>query len=431
MFGGKYMEINVKKLEKCHVEATVDVDKEMWKGAQDKATKKALANVTVKGFRKGCAPEAMARKYVNQGEVLDTAINSLLNDLYVAVLKEKEITPFIQPKVDVTKVTLDELTVVFKIVTAPEIEMGAYKDLEIGKVEAKVEDKDLEEAINKDLKNNATLVVKEGKSEKGDTIVFDFVGKVDGVAFDGGSATNYELELGSNSFIPGFEDQLVGYASGDHVDVNVTFPENYTPELKGKAAVFACDIHEVKQKKLPVLDDDYVAEQNIENVKTVDEYKAKKKEELLKQAENNAKNAYIGKVLENIRNNSKVEIADEVIEEQMESRKQEITNRMKQNGLDMDSYLQIIGQSKEQFDEQLKKDVEMNIANFVILELVAKNENLVVTDEEFEFELSKIAETYKMSIDDVKKNLGPQGMGQFKNNMQMSRSEDFLFNNNK
>ncbi len=411
------------------VEVEVVVKEATWKEAQDKAFKKLAANVTVPGFRKGKAPENMIKGKIDQVKVMDEAINSLLPVLYRDILKNNDIKPYNQPKVDVTKLSDKELTVKFTITTLPKLTLGDYKGLKIGKGEVTVTDKDVDAAIDALRVKNATIAVKDGAAAKGDTVVMDFVGKVGGVAFDGGTAENYELELGSGTFIPGFEDQLVGVKAGDKKDVNVKFPENYTPELKGKDATFECKVHEVKEKKLPELNEEFIADIKLDGVKTIDELKAKKKEEITAQKTAEARRDYINKVIEAIVANSKVSIPDAVIENQANGHKKDLENRMQQSGLTLETYLQILGQKPEEFEAKLKEDSKKEIAGYLVMEEVAVAEKLVVTDEELEFELSKIAEQYKMKVEDVKKALNNQ-LDEFRHNIMMNRVEDLLYKNN-
>ena len=224
------MERKVTKLEHSHVQVDVVVDEKTWKDAQEKAFNKLAENVTIDGFRKGKAPKNLVKARIDQMKVLDEAINALLPKIYEEILTKDQIRPFARPVVDVTKVSDSELEIKFVLVTAPEVELGAYKGLEIGKKAVKVTKKDLEEALEGTLKENASLVLKEGEAAMGDIVVMDFAGKINGELFDGGSAQNHELELGSHQFIPGFEEQLVGHKAGETVNVNVTFPENYTEE---------------------------------------------------------------------------------------------------------------------------------------------------------------------------------------------------------
>ena len=422
------MERKVTKVKPCHVEVHVVVDEKSWKDAQEASTKKLCKEVQVDGFRKGNVPEAIAKRHINQGKMLDEAINSLLPSIYKEIMEEEKIEPFAQPQVDVTKISDTNLEVKFVIVTAPEVELGEYKGLKIGKKEVKVSAKEVEEEVEKLLKENASLVLKEGASEMGDTVVFDFVGTVDGKAFDGGSAQNYSLELGSHQFIPGFEEQLVGVKAGEHKDVNVTFPEQYTPELAGKAAVFACDVHEVKAKKLPELNDEFVKELN-RGVETVEALKENTKKDIQARKEQESKREFLEKLYEKIASGSKVEIPEEMIKEQAANMKKDMEQRMAQSGLTLEQYLQFTGQKLEDFDAQLEKDAKKDITNYFLLEEVGKKESLELTDADVEFEYAKLAEQYKMKLEDVKKALEKQN-AQFRHNLKMTRIEEFLIKEN-
>ena len=422
------MERKVTKVKPCHVEVHVVVDEKSWKDAQEASTKKLCKEVQVDGFRKGNVPEAIAKRHINQGKMLDEAINSLLPSIYKEIMEEEKIEPFAQPQVDVTKISDTNLEVKFVIVTAPEVELGEYKGLKIGKKEVKVSAKEVDEEVEKLLKENASLVLKEGASEMGDTVVFDFIGTVDGKAFDGGSAQNYSLELGSRQFIPGFEEQLVGVKAGEHKDVNVTFPKQYTPELAGKAAVFACDVHEVKAKKLPELNDEFVKELN-RGVETVEALKENTKKDIQARKEQESKREFLEKLYEKIASGSKVEIPEEMIKEQAANMKKDMEQRMAQSGLTLEQYLQFTGQKLEDFDAQLEKDAKKDITNYFLLEEVGKKESLELTDADVEFEYAKLAEQYQMKLEDVKKALEKQN-AQFRHNLKMTRIEEFLIKEN-
>ena len=423
------MERKINKLEHSHVEVNVTVDKESWKKAQKKAFEKEAAKVEVKGFRKGKAPLNMVKDRVNMEAVFNEAINSLLPEIYQEIMEQDKIEPYTRPQIDVTKISEDELEVKFTIVTAPEVELGNYKGLKVGKVEAKVTEEDVNNEVNNLLSNSASLILKEGVAALGDTLVFDFVGTVNGEKFEGGSAENYELVLGSHSFIPGFEEQLVGHGSGEHVDVNVTFPENYTEELKGKPAVFACDIHEVKEKKLPELNDDFAKEQGIEGVENVGQLKEHLKNKKLQEVTKKNKEEYLNKLLEEIAKGSKIDIPDEILESQTQSRKSDFINKMGQSGLTYEQYLSIIGQTEEQFLAQLKETAAKEFTNYLVLTEVASKEGFDVTDADIDFEVAKLADQYKMKEEDVRKAIANQ-MNDFKHNIKMMRVENFLFENN-
>ena len=424
------MERKINKLEHSHVEVIATLEKEEWKKAQKKAFDKLAKNVEIKGFRKGKAPEALVKERINQMQVLNNAVDDVLPVIYRAIIDEDKIIPYAQPKVDVTKISEDELEVKFVIVVAPEVELGAYTGLKIGKEEPTVSDELLQKEIDNLLDRNATLVLKEGESKEGDTVVMDFVGSIDGVPFEGGSAENYELILGSHSFIPGFEEQLVGHKAGEHVDVNVTFPENYTEELKGKAAVFGCDIHEVKEKKLPELNDEFVKEQKIPGVENVEQLKEHLRNNKLEELKRTARSEYLNKLLDEIVKNSKIDIPDEIIDHQVESRKQDFINNIAQNGLNLEQYLQILGQKEEDFIADLKKRTIKEVSHYLVLEEVAKKEGFDnVTDEDLEFEIAKLADQYHMTVENVRKAINAN-VEEFRNNIKMNRVDQFLFDNN-
>ena len=424
------MERKVTKLEHSHVQVDVVVDEKSWKDAQEKAFDKLAANVTIDGFRKGKAPKNLVKSKVDPMKVLDEAINSLLPKIYQEILEKDEIKPYARPQVDVTKVSDTELEVKFVLVTAPEVKLGKYKGLEIGKTEVKVTAKDVEEALERTRTDNATLVVKEGESKMGDTVVMDFTGRIAGEEFEGGSAQNHELELGSNQFIPGFEPQLVGHKAGDVVKVNVKFPENYTEELKGKDAEFECTIHEVKEKKLPELNDEFVKELKIPGVESVAQLKEHKEQELQRNKENEARREYMSKLIEAIAKDSKVDLADEIVESQVESRKQDMVKRIEQSGLKLEQYLQILGQTEEQFLDQIREQARKEVTEFIVLEEIAKAEKIEISDADLEFEFAKLADQYNMKVEDVKKALA-NNIGEFRNNLRMQQIDDLLYKENK
>lgn len=423
------MERKLTKLEHCHVELLVTVDEATWKAAQEKALKKLVKEVTIKGFRKGEAPLEMARKHVNPMDQMNEAINGLLPNLYEESIKAENVMPYAQPKVDITKVSDTELEVKFTITTAPEVELGKYTGLKVGKGEVSVNEEELANAIADLQGKNATLVVKEGEAKLGDTAVIDFEGFLDGKPFDGGKAENHELVLGSNSFIPGFEAAIVGHKAGEEFDIKVKFPENYVEELKGKDATFKIKLHEVKEKVLPELNDESVKEFEITGVETVEQLKEHLKVDLLKRKENEARNEFFGKLLEEIAKNSKVDIPDEIIESQTHHTIDDMVARMQQSGLQLKDYLQIIGQTEQQFHDQVKANATKEAQTFFIMDAILKAEKFEVTDKELENEYESLAKQYNMKVEDVKKALAPQ-LEDYKHNLAMKKVEDFLYEKN-
>lgn len=423
------MERKINTLEHCQTEVLVTFDKNEFEAAKTKAFNKLKKNVSIKGFRKGNAPDSLVKEKINQVELLDEAINSLLPEAYKAIIEEDKVEPYAQPQIEVKEFAEDKLVVRFLITTAPVCELGEYKGLNVGKEEAKVSEEEVETEVKTVLDQNATLALKEGESKEGDTVVIDFEGFVNGEAFEGGKAANYELVLGSHSFIPGFEEQCANHKAGDEFDVNVKFPEQYVENLAGKDATFKIKLHEVKEKVLPELTDEFVKGLNLNGIETVEALKESKKANLLANKTAQLRKAYLDKLLAEIQKNSKVDIPEAIVTSEVESRKQRIEQQIKQSGLDLDSYLNIVGQDKEKFLATLTEEARKDIVAVTIIRAVAEKENIVVGDAELEFEYSKMAEQYNMKVEDVKKALEPQ-KEQFKQQLVLSQAENILFNQN-
>ena len=419
----------VNKLEKSKVEVLCDVEQKVWKEAQEKAFKKLAANLELKGFRKGKVPEEMARKHIDNGQIFNEAINSLLQPAYEEVLKEEKLEPFARPSVDVTKLSDNELQLKFSLILAPEVKLGEYKGLGVKKAEVKVSAKEVDDAIAKLVAQNASLVVTENPAKLGDTVVIDFVGSVDGVEFEGGKAENYSLELGSNSFVPGFEDQLVGAKAGESRDVNVTFPEQYVPELAGKKALFKCVVHEVKEKVIPELNEELVADLAIPEVKTVEDLKAHQKKQIKESKEQKVLADALNEVMDKIVSSSVIEMADEVIEEEVEGMMKNMEQQVSSRGLTLEQYYQITGSNEEDTKKKMRVDADKNLRAILCMEQIAKEEKITVSEKDVEAEFKKIADQYKMDVEQVKSILG-QDMNRFVSEMKQRRIQDFLVENN-
>ena len=425
------MERKLTKLEHCHTEVLVNVDKDLWKKAQEKAFAKVASKITVPGFRKGKAPANMLKGRVNQMEVYNEAINNVLQPVYEDVLKNEDLQPVARPAFDVTKLSDDELEIKVTVATRPEINLGKYTGYELGKGKAEVKDEDVDAAIEALRKQNATIAPKEGQAEKGDIVVMDFEGSVDGVPFEGGAAENHELELGSGAFIPGFEDQLIGASAGIEVDVKVKFPENYGPdEISGKDAVFHCKIHEVKQKVLPELDEEFIKDLNIPNVTNLEQLKENRKEALLKQKEASLKQDYLNRLVEEIKKVSTFDFPQEIVTEERENRKKQLEQRLQQSGIDLEQYLILTKSNEEDLNKQLEEEARKGLESFFVMDSVGEKEKLNINEEELEFELAKMAEQYNMTVEQIKNALGQQ-LGQFRHNLIMQKIENFLYENNK
>ena len=419
----------VNKLENSKVEVLCDVDELTWKDAQEKGFQKLASELEIKGFRKGKAPENIARKHIDLGKIFNEAINLMLQPAYEEVLREEKLQPFARPSVDVTKVSDTELQLKFVIVLAPEVKLGQYKGLNIEKAKVSVTEKEVNESIDRLIQGNASLVVSEKPAKEGDTVVMDFVGKVDGKEFEGGKADNYSLELGSHSFVPGFEEQLVGKKAGEVVEVKVKFPEQYVPELAGKDAVFTCTIHEVKEKVLPELNEELIKDLNIPEVKDVEGLKKHQKEQLKAQKEQSATNEALNKVIEEISKNAKIELAHEMIDDEVEGMRKNLEQQVQSRGMSVEQYLQITGQKEEDLSKKMHEDAEKNLRAILVMEQIAKEEKIAVTDADVEFEMAKIADQYHMELAKVKEILG-KDLPRFKAEIRQRRITDFLINEN-
>ena len=423
------MKHTVKKLADSQVEITVEVDKDVWQTAQKKEFDKALKNVSIKGFRKGKAPASMAAAYVNPNRVMDEALNAVLTPVYSSVITEEKLQPFSRPNVNVSKVSDTELTLVFTVTLMPSVKLGTYKGLTAKREAVKVTDKEIADSIEKRLQNAAELEIVDREAKLGDTVVLDFKGYIDGKAFDGGEAENYSLELGSNSFVPGFEDALVGVKAEEEKDVNITFPEKYVAELAGKPATFHCHIHEVKEKKIPALDDTSVKDLGIKDVETVDALKEYEKKEILTNKTNASNRDFYEAIVKQIVDGAEVEIASSIIDSEAATQEENTKKQIESNGLTFQQYLEITGQKEEDLKKQLKESSTANLKRFLVLNEIARAEHMIVDDNELNVELSKMAEQYKMKVEDIRKALGNQ-IENFRENLQSRKIQDFILANN-
>ena len=423
------MQKEVTKLENSQTNITLSFSGEEWANAQKKAFNKLANNVEVQGFRKGHAPENLVRQKINQAQVLNDAIDVVLQPAYEQVLKEEKLVPFVQPEVEVTKISESELEVIIKITTAPEVTLGSYKGLKVAREAVEVTKEEIDAEIARLCANNAELIVKDTEAKLGDTTVIDFKGFVDGKEFDGGSAENFALELGSNQFVPGFEEQLVGTKAGESKDVVVTFPTQYVPELAGKEATFKVTVNEVKEKKVPELNEDLVAELNYEGVKTVEDLTNKVSADVKTKKENQAKNAQIEEILKQIRESSTISIGEKIIEKEVESMKESFKKQVEQNGLTIEQYYQITGQKEEDTVKSMRAQAELNLKNFLVISEISKLENIKVEQKELDAEYQKIADQYGMDVAKVKEILGPQSQ-QLASDIHQRKIIDFLLANN-
>nr|WP_263313046.1 trigger factor [Mammaliicoccus sp. Marseille-Q6498] len=386
---------------------TVTVPKEEVDKGLDKAFKKVVKQINVPGFRKGKMPRPLFEQRFGVESLYQDALDFILPEAYGNAVEEAEINPVDRPEIDVTQMEKGkELIFEATVTVEPEVKLGDYKGLAIEKQDREVTDEEFEKALNDAVSREAELTVKEGEIAEGDVVNINFDGYVDGESFEGGQAEGYDLEIGSGSFIPGFEEQLIGLKANDSKDVVVTFPEEYhAEELAGKEATFKCDINEVKGKEIPELDDE-LAQELDESVKTVDEYKAKLRKDLEDAKVNQAEATEKEEAITKASDNATVEIPEAMINTELDRMMQEFEQRISQQGLNLELYYQFSGQSEEELKAQMKEDAEKRVKTNLTLRAIADAENIEVSDSDVEAELTKMSEQFGLSVEDIKSTLG-------------------------
>ena len=369
------------------------------------AFNKVKGNLNVPGFRKGKVTRQVFNRMFGEEALYEDALNAVLPKAYDAAVAEAGLDVVAQPKIDVKSMEKGQDWVITAEVTVkPEVKLGEYKNLTVAKQEREVTDADVEERLNQKRNQQAELVVVEEPAKEGDTVVIDFEGFKDGVAFEGGKGENYSLELGSGSFIPGFEDQLVGAKAGDDVEVKVTFPEDYQAEdLAGKEAIFKVKVHEVKEKELPALDDEFAKDVD-EEVETLDELKAKIREELTATKASQAEEAVHDEALRKaVENAEVVELPHVMVHDEVHRAMDEFLNNMQRQGISPEMYYQLTNSTEADLHKQFEQDAELRVKTNLVIEAIVKAENLEATEEEIEKEIAELAETYNMPVDQVKR----------------------------
>lgn len=410
---------------------TVTVPAEKVDKALDQAFKKVVKQINVPGFRKGKVPRPIFEQRFGVEALYQDAVDILLPEAYVEAIDETDIKPVAQPEVNVTQIEKGKDFIFEATVTVePEVKLGDYKDLEIEKQETELTDEELEESINHSLSHMAEMVVKEdGAVENGDTVNIDFSGSVDGEEFEGGQAEGYDLEVGSGSFIPGFEEQLEGMKTGEEKDVVVTFPEEYhAEELAGKEATFKTKVNEIKYKEVPELDDEVANELDSE-ANSVDEYKENLRKRLAEQKATEAENTEKEEAINKATENATIDIPQAMIDTELDRMVQEFGQRIQQQGLDLQTYFQISGQNESQLREQMKDDAEQRVKTNLTLTAIADAENIEVTDEDIDKELEKMSEQFNISVEDIKNTLGNTDI--VKNDVRIQKVIDLLKDNAK
>lgn len=410
---------------------TIELDAEKLNEGLDLAFKKVVKQVNIPGFRKGRIPRGMFEQRFGVESLYQDAIDILLPEAYANAIDETGIEPVDRPEIDVEQIEKGK-SLIFKatVTVKPEVTLGEYKGLEVPAVETTVTDEEVEAEIKALQEKQAELVVKEeGTAELGDTVVIDFEGFQDGVAFEGGTAENFSLELGSGQFIPGFEEKLVGVATGESTEVEVTFPEEYHAEdLAGKPATFKVTVHEIKGKELPELDDEFAKDVD-EEAETLAELKEKIKTRLENDKKHQAEHTVRDTVVEKASENATMDIPSAMIDTEIDRMMSEFEQRLQMQGMNLELYFQFSGQDEAALKDQMKEDAEKRVRSNLTLEAIVAAENIEVTEEEVNAELENMSQMYNMPVDAIKQALG--GVENLQMDIKMRKAIDFLVENSK
>lgn len=406
-------------------EINYKVKGEKWNEAKDKAFNKLNSKRKIDGFRQGKATKNIFEKKF-PGEIVMEAANELIDKKYREIIMDKDIKPVLEPKVNIVKLDDNELEANFVVITEPEIKLGEYKNLGIKKDSVRVTKDDIQNKIDSLLKDYAELVVKDnGDVEQGDIAIIDFEGFKDGVAFDGGKGENYSLEIGSNTFIPGFEDGVKGMKKGETKDINLTFPKDYgVDDLAGKDVIFKVTVNEIKTKVIPELDKDFFDDLGMEEVNNREELEKKIKEEIKSEKDRNAENKYVDELLSKAVSNMDCDIDDEIVMAEAEAMYDDFLKRMQMQGLTEEIYLQYANTTKEDIIEHMKEEALKRLKNSYLLDAVIKEEKLEVTEEEVNKEIEDMAKKYNMTVEDVTQSIG--GIEAMKYDLKVKKAIDLM-----
>ena len=426
------MSVQVEKLEKNMAKLTIEVAPEELEKAIEGAYQKNKGKISIPGFRKGKVPRQMIERMYGKEVFYEDAVNALIPEAYEKAVDECEEEIVSSPKIEVEQVEAGKPFIfTAEVALKPEVKLGKYKGVNVEKADTEVTDEEVDKEIDKERESNARNIdVTDRAVKDGDIVTLDFEGFVDGTAFEGGKGENYPLTIGSGTFIPGFEEQLVGAEIGKETEVNVTFPEDYQAEdLKGKAAVFKCTVKEIKEKELPTLDDEFASE--VSEFETLAEYKADIRGRLEERKAKAAREAKEAAVIEEIIKDSDMEIPEAMIETQQRQMIDEFAQRIQMQGLTLEQYFQFTGASYDQMIEQVKPQAEKRIQSRLVLEAVAAAEKIEATEEDYEEELKSMAEAYQMEVDKVKELLPEKSVQQIKEDIAVKKAAEFVVDNAK
>ena len=424
------MKAELVKKEGNKVTLKITVDNNKFEEAVNKAYNKTKGKYNIPGFRKGKAPKVVIETQYGKGVFYNDAIDMLFPEIYPQAIKELNIDPIDRPDLDIEEISKDNgLVMVVNVEVKPEFELGAYKGIEISKVDNTVSEEEVELSLNEMVNKNARLISVEGKAlENGDTAVIDFEGFENGVAFEGGKGENYNLVIGSNTFIPGFEDQLVGKKAGEEVEVNVTFPETYHAEnLAGKPVVFNVKVNDVKVKEVPALDDEFAKDTT--EFETLDELRADVKAKLEEQAKNAADAEMRNALVEKVSANTEVEVPEAMIQHQIDNMLMELNYQLQYQGLNLQQLLEMTGRGVEELREERRADAERLVKSSLILEAIAEKENVEVNEADVDAELEKMAAMYNMEVEKIKSSLRETDIEDIKGQIKIRKTIDLLVEN--
>lgn len=424
------MKAELVKKEGNKVTLKITVDNNKFEEAVNKAYNKTKGKYNIPGFRKGKAPKVVIETQYGKGVFYNDAIDMLFPEVYPEAIKELNIDPIDRPDLDIEEISKDNgLVMVVNVEVKPEFELGAYKGIEISKVDNTVSEEDVEARLNEIVNRNARLTSVEDKAlENGDTAVIDFEGFENGVAFEGGKGENYNLVIGSNTFIPGFEDQLVGKKAGEEVEVNVTFPETYHAEnLAGKPVVFNVKVNDVKVKEVPALDDEFAKDTT--EFETLAELRADVKAKLEEQAKNAADAEMRNALVEKVSANTEVEVPEAMVQHQIDNMLMELNYQLQYQGLNLEQLLQMTGRGLDELREERRADAERLVKSSLVLEAIAEKENVEANDADVDAELEKMAAMYNMEVEKIKSSLRETDIEDIKGQIKIRKTLDLLVEN--
>ena len=413
--------------EKNDVKFTIEFTSEEFEQAQIKAYQASKDKYQINGFRKGKAPRSIIEKHYGEGIFFEDAVNNLFADAYPKAVDELKLEVIDRPDAEFGKLEKGQgFTVTLTVPVYPEIEVKDYKGVEIERVSDEVTEEDVDKELENLQKRNSRMVVVDRPAKEGDTVLIDYEGWADDKQFDGGTAERQPLKLGSGTFIPGFEEQLVGTKSGDEKDVKVTFPEQYhSEELAGKEAVFKCKVHEVKEEELPELNDDFA--KDVSECDTLEELRKETEEKLKKAAVARAESQMKNSILEKVYNANDIDIPNVMVEDQITSEMNEFDQQLRMQGMNLEQYFEYLGRKPEEFREELRDEAYKKVKTRMLVSAVADAENIQASEEDINKQLELMAIQYKLDADKIREMLGVQNIGYLEKDVRIQKALDFMY----